>query len=59
MFVYLCFIGTDDSPAGISNAIVSKFNEYSQVKTNHMNQFRNFVEVKYYSVNDNTHALDY
>ena len=44
MYVYF-FLGPDNTPAGISNAIVAKVNEYSWVKINNMQQFIYFGEV--------------
>ena len=59
MNAYLCFIGPDDTPAGISNAIVTKINEYARVKVNNMKQFKYFGEVTEDFSNENLHALDY
>ena len=59
MNAYLCFIGPDDTPAGISNTIVTKSNEYARVKVNNMKQFKYFGEVTEDFSNENLHALDY
>ena len=52
MNAYLCFMGPDDTPAGISNTIVAKINEYARVKVNNMKQFRYFGEVTEDFIND-------
>ena len=59
MNTYLCFMGPDDTPAGSSNTIVTKSNEYARVKVKNMKQFRYFGEVMEDFSNDDLHALDY
>ena len=52
-------MGPDDNPAGSSNTIVPKINEYARVKVNNMKQFRYFGETTEDFSNDDLHALDY
>ena len=59
IFAYLCFMGPDDTPAGIRNAIVANINEYSWVKFNNMKQFRYFGAVVQDYSNGDFHVFEY
>ena len=59
MSAYLCPIDVDDTPAGISNQIVAKLNQYAADSRNNM---RMLSFVKDFTENvdkNNLHALDY
>ena len=59
MHAYLCYIGPDDTPASISEAIVAKINEYQSANSGHMKHFRYWHEITDGHPNEMLNSLDY
>ena len=59
MAAYLCPLDVDDTPAGISNQIVTKLNEYASNSRNNMKTFRYIGEITEQVNAEELHALDY
>ena len=59
MSAYLCPVDVNDTPAGISNWIVAKLNQYAEDSRNTMRMFRFVKGVTEDVEASNLHALDY
>ena len=59
MSAYLCPIDVNDTPAGISNQIVAKLNQYAADSRNNMRMFRFIKDITEDVDASNLHALDY